>query len=327
MLLTRIYYSIKPFVPWSVRLGIRRRWASHLRKACEAVWPIDHAAGFAPQGWPGWPESKQFALILTHDVEGRKGLSRVRQLMNLEAKYGLRSSFNFVPEGEYQLTDDVREMLDAAGFEIGVHGLEHDGKLYRSKAAFASKATRIRMYLKRWNACGFRSPLMQHRLTWLHQLGAEYDASTFDTDPFEPEPDGVGTIFPFWVPGPKNTGYVELPYTLPQDFSLFVVLEDQNIDVWKQKLDWVVERGGMALLDTHPDYMCFEGTPGRDEYPASHYEEFLRYASMKYQDQFWPALPRDVARYYRVHRDGLVASGVDREGAAPASSRSSLPVR
>jgi hypothetical protein len=24
--------------------------------------------------------------------------------------------------------------------------------------------------------------------------------STFDTDPFEPQPDGMGTIFPFWVP-------------------------------------------------------------------------------------------------------------------------------
>ena len=31
-------------------------------------------------------------------------------------------------------------------------------------------------------------------------LNIAYDASTFDTDPFEPQPDGVNTIFPFWVP-------------------------------------------------------------------------------------------------------------------------------
>ncbi|MGA7415984.1 MAG: glycosyltransferase [Bryobacteraceae bacterium] len=301
MLLTRIYYSVKPFVPWAVRLRVRRRWARHRRKACAAVWPIDQTAGFTPPDWPGWPESKQFALVLTHDVEGRKGLSRVRQLMDLEARYGLRSSFNFVPEGEYDLPDSTREMLDMAGFEVGVHGLEHDGKLYSSKKAFASKAARIQMYLKRWNASGFRSPLMQHRLSWLHQLSAEYDASTFDTDPFEPEPDGVGTVFPFWAKGSGKTGYVELPYTLAQDFSLFVVLEEPNIDVWKQKLDWVAEHGGMALLDTHPDYMCFEGKPGRDEYPASHYEEFLRYALAKYEGRFWPALARDVARFYRAN--------------------------
>ncbi len=323
MLLTRIYYSVKPFIPWDVRLRIRRRWASHRRKACAAVWPIDQAAGFTPAGWAGWPASKQFALILTHDVEGRKGLSRVRQLMDLEAKFGLRSSFNFVPEGEYDLTETTREMLDLAGFEVGVHGLEHDGKLYRSKAVFDSKAVRIRNYLERWNASGFRSPLMQHRLAWLHQLGAEYDASTFDTDPFEPEPDGVSTIFPFWVQGPEDTGYVELPYTLAQDFSLFVVLRDQNIDVWKQKLDWVVEHGGMALLLTHPDYMCFQGKPERDEYPASHYEELLRYASEKYEGKFWSALPRDVARFYRIHRDGLCARSVDTDGPAAASSRAS----
>ncbi len=327
MLLTRIYYLVKPFIPWGVRLRIRRHWASHCRKANAAIWPIDDAAGTIPQCWPGWPASKQFALVLTHDVEGRKGLSRVRQLMDLESKYGLRSSFNFVPEGEYDLPDATREMLDRAGFEVGVHGLEHDGKLYSSKKAFACKAARIQMYLRRWNAAGFRSPLMQHRLAWLHQLGAEYDASTFDTDPFEPEPDGVGTIFPFWVQGPEDTGYVELPYTLAQDFSLFVVLRDQNIDVWKQKLDWLAEHGGMALLLTHPDYMCFQGKPERDEYQASRYEEFLGYALEKYEGKFWPALPRDVARFYRVHRNGLFTGGLDSEGPAAASSRATSPTR
>ena len=124
---------------------------------------------------------------------------------------------------------------------------------------------------------------MQHRLGWLHALGVEYDASTFDTDPFEPEPDGVGTIFPFWVPGPDGGGYVELPYTLVQDFNLFVVLREQNIDIWKRKLDWIAEHGGMVLLNTHPDYMCFDGKPARDEFPVSHYEELLRYVREKYE--------------------------------------------
>jgi glycosyltransferase involved in cell wall biosynthesis len=109
----------------------------------------------------------------------------------------------------------------------------------------------------------------------------------------------VGTIFPFWVPGPNDSGYVELPYTLVQDFNLFVVLQEPNIDIWKRKLDWVAQRGGMALLNTHPDYMCFDGgKPDRDEYPAGYYEEFLRYAQEKYAGEFWSANPRDVARYY-----------------------------
>jgi glycosyltransferase involved in cell wall biosynthesis len=135
-------------------------------------------------------------------------------------------------------------------------------------------------------------------LSWLHQLGAEYDASTFDTDPFEPEPDGVGTIFPFWVPGPDNSGFVELPYTLPQDFTLFVVLREPNIDVWKRKIDWIAERGGMALLNTHPDYMCFEGEKKKDEFSAELYEEFLKYVREKYEGLYWSAVPREVSRFY-----------------------------
>jgi glycosyltransferase involved in cell wall biosynthesis len=298
MLWTDAYYHMKPVIPRALQLCIRRRWAKRRRRANVDSWPIDRTACIAPPGWPGWPGGKQFALILTHDVEGKKGFSRVEQLMNVDMKWGFRSSFNFVPEGEYEVTDAARQRLDQAGFEVGIHGLEHDGRLYSSKATFSSKASRIRTYLQRWHAAGFRSPFMQHNLAWLHQLGAEYDSSTFDTDPFEPQPDGVGTIFPFWVRGPADTGYVELPYTLCQDFNLFVVLEEPNIDIWKKKLDWVAEHGGMALLDTHPDYMCFEGKAEREEFPASFYEDFLRYAKEKYEGRFWHALPREVARFY-----------------------------
>jgi glycosyltransferase involved in cell wall biosynthesis/peptidoglycan/xylan/chitin deacetylase (PgdA/CDA1 family) len=299
MFFTKAYYVFKPVIPWGLRTAVRRRWARARRTAHAHVWPIDEKAGAIPPGWPGWPAGKRFALILSHDVEGKKGLSRVEKLMELESKQGFRSSFNFVPEGEYRVPDALRQTLDKAGFEVGIHGLEHDGKLYASKAGFASKAARIKQYAKHWKASGFRSPLMQHRLGWLHQLGMDYDASTFDTDPFEPEPDGVGTVFPFWVPGVEGRGYVELPYTLPQDFTLFVVLREPNIDLWKRKLDWIAERGGMALLNTHPDYMCFESNGRqRDEYPVSYYEEFLSYARETYKDAYWAALPREVSRFY-----------------------------
>ncbi len=299
MLLNRAYYLLKPFMPWRLRLSLRR-WRANSRRVTHAdVWPIDPKAGAMPPSWPGWPESKQFALVLTHDVEGRKGFARVERLMELEAKYSFRSSFNFVPKGEYALSSELRQKMDASGFEVGVHGLEHDGKLFSSVTKFAERAARIREHVREWHASGFRSPLMQHKLSWLHELGVEYDASTFDTDPFEPEPDGFGTIFPFWVPGPNGSGFVELPYTLAQDFTLFVVLRERNIDIWKQKLDWIAEHGGMALLNTHPDYMTFSGRTGeRDEFPVSHYEDFLRYAREKYEGVFWSGTPREVARFY-----------------------------
>ena len=118
---------------------------------------------------------------------------------------------------------------------------------------------------------------MHHNLAWIHDLEIEYDASTFDTDPFEPQPDGVGTIFPFWVSKDgTQKGYVELPYTLPQDFTLFILMKEKNIDIWKQKLDWIAENGGMALVNTHPDYMNFDdGKLGIEEYPAQYYQSCL----------------------------------------------------
>src|SRR6185295_6086223 len=104
---------------------------------------------------------------------------------------------------------------------------------------FFEQSTAINRYLQKWKAVGFRGGFMFHNLDWIHALDVSYDASTFDTDPFEPQPDGVGTIFPFWVQRNGSRGYVELPYTLPQDSTLFLLLQEKTIDVWTKKLDWV----------------------------------------------------------------------------------------
>lgn len=131
---------------------------------------------------------------------------------------------------------ELRNDLENRGFEVGVHGLKHDGKLYTSGKIFKERAHRINHYLKKWNAVGFRSPAMHHNLEWIHDLHIDYDASTFDTDPFEPQNDGVGTIFPFWVEHKTlRKGYVELPYTLPQDSTLFIIMKEKTNNIWKKK--------------------------------------------------------------------------------------------
>ena len=297
-MLTKAYYLVKPILPWRLRFLLRRWRAERRRQEFAEEWPIDPRSAMVSPQWPGWPDDKKFSLVLTHDVEGKKGFDRVPRLVELTQKYGFRACFNFVPVGEYQVTPAMLEMLERAGFEAGVHGLNHDGKLYGSKKGFAAKAAQIRQILQRWGAVGFRSPLMQHRLGWMHELGSEYDCSTFDVDPFEPQCDGMRTIFPFWVQGPGNQGFVELPYTLVQDFNLFKTLGERSIEVWKTKLDWLVEQGGMALINTHPDYMCMSGSAERDEYPVALYEQFLSYVRDNYGDKCWHALPREVSRYY-----------------------------
>ena len=46
---------------------------------------------------------------------------------------------------------------------------------------------------------------------------------------------------------------MELPYTLPQDSTMFNVLQETSPDIWKKKLDWIAQRGGMVLVNVHPD--------------------------------------------------------------------------
>jgi hypothetical protein len=215
----------------------------------------------------------------------------------MDKALGFRSSFNFVPEGEYRLPDSLRLFLDQEGFEVGVHDLHHDGSLYRSARIFRAQSKKINDYLKSWGSVGFRSGFMFHNLEWIKGLDVLYDASTFDTDPFEPQPDGVGTIFPFWVQRSGGGGYVELPYTLPQDSTLFLVLKERTIDVWLKKLQWIVSHGGMALLNVHPDYINFKGNHIASEFSAELYESFLKHVMNQYGDTCWFALPRDVATY------------------------------
>jgi hypothetical protein len=93
---------------------------------------------------------------------------------------------------------------------------------------------------------------------------------------------------------------MELPYTLVQDSTLFVMLGETTSDVWKQKVDWIAARGGMALLNVHPDYVAFDGCgPRIDEFPVDYYVEFLAWMKRSYRGQYWQTLPREVADYCR----------------------------
>lgn len=318
MLIQNIYYLLKPLLPWDVRMALRRPAARRKRAATTSVWPIKQIAGRTPAGWPGWPGGKKFALVLTHDVEGPSGLAKCRKLMKLEQELGFVSSFNLIPEGPYEVPPELRSELAQNGFEVGVHDLKHDGKLFGSQSGFARKAPRINHYLREWGAQGFRAGFMLRNLDWLHQLDIRYDMSTFDTDPFEMQSDGMDTIFPFWIPTPSSAsnpgraatdpdgaaaaplrnGYVELPYTLPQDSTVFMVHGETSPDIWTNKLDWIARHGGMALVNVHPDYLQFDGEPASAKtFPVKHYLRFLQHARENYGDVFWQPLPRQMAEY------------------------------
>ncbi|MEQ1824277.1 MAG: glycosyltransferase, partial [Fimbriimonadaceae bacterium] len=256
--------------------------------------------------------------------------AQVKQLAEFEMQLGFRSCFNFIPKGPYDVPADLRRWLISHGFEVGVHDLHHDGHLFNSRSSFERKAAEINRHLQHWGSRGFRAGFMLRNLEWQHQLDIEYDSSTFDTDPFELQSDGVGTIFPFWItdnrngsPGNNGTaeqilqrgnnpnssskspksarkGYVELPYTLPQDSTLFLVLAETTADIWLRKVDWVAKKGGMALVNVHPDYVDFSGGgDSRRKYPLARYAELLNHVLDNYTGQFYHRLPIDVSTWFK----------------------------
>jgi hypothetical protein len=298
MFLAGLYYRLRPAIPRAAQIALRRRVRRLQTHDVFPAWPIETAlhdfydllfgliASVARQPIPSlapWPGRYEWALVLTHDVETRKGYENLGRLREVEAELGYRSAWNFVPR-RYDVDDErVRELV-ADGFEVGVHGLYHDGRdLERS--VLPERVRGMRAAAERWQARGFRSPALRRDADVISMLGFEHDSSFPDTDPFGPDGGGCCTWLPFAL-----DDLVELPVTLAQDHTLFEILQHTDGQAWFEKTDYLRGRGGMALLITHPDYM-------RDERRLAAYADFLR----AYRDDatVWRALPCDVAAWWR----------------------------
>ncbi len=299
------YYAVKSLLPRRLQIAMRRLYARRQARTEFPRWPIEPvlverreaelrtALDQREEGRipliADWPEGKRFAAILTHDVEGPAGVANVDRIIDLERRHGFVSSWNFVAEW-YPLEGNVLDRVRAAGCEVGLHAIKHDCKLFESRASFEAELPAIHRYLAEWNAVGFRSPATHRNADWMPELGASYDSSFPDTDPFEPQAGGCCSILPYFL-----DDLVELPITLVQDHTLWEILREDTIDLWTRKSDWIVANRGLINLITHPDYL---DTPAR----LRMYEEFLEYLSTL--DDGWHALPREVAAWWRV-RAGL----------------------
>lgn len=313
----RAYYSyVRPLLPSWVRPLLRRALLVPQGDRSPLGWPIEdrfvryqfamlrYLLDFV--GEPAipylrlWPGEARFALVLTHDIETRKGQAFAREVAALEESYGFRSAFNFVAE-DYPLDEKLIGELRERGFEIGVHGLKHDGHLFLSRKQFERGARRINKHLKRLNAVGFRAPFTHRNPEWMQMLEIEHDSTFFDTDPFETINGGTMSIWPFMM-----GHFVELPFTLPQDHTLLSMVRENSPKLWLKKIDFIERHSGMAMMITHPDYL-------RNPKFFDTYEEFLR--RMRDRDGYWHALPVDVARWWRrrvevpyLDQDALLAA-------------------
>jgi peptidoglycan/xylan/chitin deacetylase (PgdA/CDA1 family) len=294
------YYSIKQFVPeklrhWANSMVIHARrhrgfpnwpcdptlldfWREWLRRALERLGVEDEwHIGF-------WPDNARCCVVLTHDVEGPLGVQRMERMADVEQRLGFLSSWN-LPLAQYPIDWAAVERIRARGFEIGAHGLSHDGKLFRSEADFAVLGPLLERLARERSLPGFRSPSTLRRAEWIANLDFEYDSSFADSDPYEPQPGGSCSLFPFHL-----GGLIELPYTLPQDHTLIHILRRDPLPLWSLKARWIAGIGGMILTLTHPDYI------GAGDY-LMRYEELLK--RLRDLPQSWHALPSAVARWWR----------------------------
>ena len=294
-----VYYRLRPVLPRSLQLALRRRFRTHQDRSPFPAWPTETAlhrlealllglieeVAAAPLPWIApWPRPFEWALVLTHDVEHAAGYDHIHEVRSVEADRGLRSAWYFVPERDYQVEEALLEGLRADGCEICLHGLRHDGRDLSARE-FPRRLPRMRAVKDRWGARGFRSPATHRDWLRVQDLGVAHDSSWSDVARYEPQPGGSCSWLPFFI-----GEVVELPITLPMDHTLFELLRVDAREQWNGKARFLREHCGMAVMLTHPDYLL-------DQARLSAYDAFL--AGVADDESAWHALPGEVADWWR----------------------------
>ena len=303
-LLSELYYSVRPFLPPSLRIQLQRMYFRGWEKITFPAWPVDltverlletvlllcmksRRIDTVPFIW-FWPDGASSAAILTHDVETAQGRDFCPRLMDIDESFGFRTSFQIVPEKRYSVTAAFLQEIRDRGHEINVQDLNHDGKLFRDRQRFLSRVKAINEYGRVWKAKGFRSAVLYRNLNWYDALEFEYDMSVPNVGHLEAQRGGCCTPFPYFI-----GRILELPLTTTQDYSLFHILREHRIDLWKAQARLVMEKHGLLSLLTHPDYLL-------DNRAQSTYRALLAFvAELESEYKMWIALPNQVNEWWR----------------------------
>ena len=255
-----LYYQVKPIIPRSLQISIRRAIASQKRRLRQGS--LAHRSGFGETA-PGLER-------LARRQGFRPGpLPRCRQPEGLEAMPptdGCRPAGWVSGRHSTSCPRIIRPHRVSSGpclkpvSRVGVHGLKHDGKLFRRPSEFWAKVPRINR-LPPEVGRGRASPRRPccSKLNWIAELDIEYSCSTFDTDPFEPQSDGVGSIFPFLAattPAPRTTSNCRTPCLRTTGCSSSSGRRTSGSG--NRSSTGSLAKGGMVALNTHPDYMIFD---------------------------------------------------------------------
>lgn len=298
------YYRVRPVLPVSVRRHLQKLWLSRRSKTTFPSWPVDstvdrmfealmllnaqaHNNAEIPFIW-FWPEGKPSASIMTHDVETNAGLDFVGELMNINDSFGIKSSFQIIPEERYSANEKTLAEIRSRGFEVNVHDLKHDGHLFDDHQQFLESAARINQYVRQFGSKGFRSGVLYRNQSWYDAFSFSYDMSVPNNGHFDPQAGGCCTVIPYFV-----GDILEIPVTTIQDYSLFNILGSYSIDLWKEQVGQIMAQHGLASFIVHPDYLGSKAA--KDTYMA-----LLQYLdSLRSNDGLWIALPAEIDTWWR----------------------------
>ena len=326
-LVRQSYYLLRAILPVSIRRHLQRAYFADWKEISFPAWPVDFTVDSlheellrllmkssgverTPFIW-FWPDGAPNCFIMTHDVETSAGRDFSPQLMNLDDSYGIKASFQVIPQKRYKVPEDYVHEMRARGFEFNIHDLNHDGHLYRQRDEFLRRAKEINSYVHRYNARGFRAGAMYRNQDWYDVFDFSYDMSVPNVAHLEPMRGGCCTVMPYFV-----GKIVELPLTTLQDYSVFYILNEYSIDTWKTQLNLIRSRNGLMSFITHPDYLI--GRRNRKVFEAllDHLRQIIA------AEKIWAPLPGEVDRWWRDRNEmKLVRRGNAWEIAGPQSER------
>ena len=288
-------------------------------------------AGYKPE----YPDGKKFAVCLTHDIDfvfrsisqrripvtesildidkneflrsikgafnKKSPLCNFEEIMDLEDKYGAKSSFYFLAlkpgDQNYSydimdLKDDIRNIRDR-GWEVGLHG-GHEA--YNSYERICEEKKRLENALGS-EVVGYRNHYLHFRIpdTWeyLNHAGFMYD-TTFGYGDCVGFRNGMCHPFmPYNLDREKHVGIVEIPLIV-MDVSLsqaYMRLDNEDaLNVVRRLIDSTAECRGVFTLLWHNTCLV-EGSPEQRMY-----RNILEYCSEK---GAWMTSGEDIAKWWK----------------------------
>jgi hypothetical protein len=302
--LTKAYYLIRPLLPVGVRKHIQKWRLRGWDQLQFPQWPVDRtvdqifeqvmllslrsqSGDRVPFIW-FWPDGANSCAIMTHDVETAMGRDSCGHLMDLDDSSGIKAAFEIVPQQRYEVTSDFLKSIRQRGFEIVVHDLNHDGRLFSNRQQFLERVASINAYKEQFGAIGFRAAVLYRKQSWFGALDFAYDMSVPNVAHLDPQRGGCCTVMPYFV-----GKILELPVTTTQDYTLFHILNDYSINLWQKQIDLIMEKHGLISFIVHPDYI---GAPRE----RNIYQALLSHlADLRKERALWITTPGEVNRWWR----------------------------